>query len=237
MKIEVWSDYQCPFCYIGKARLNKALEQFPNRDKVEVSFRSFELDPNAAKDIPMNMYEMLMNKYGLTLEQVKQNSANLWQQAKNEGLDFQFDTMVLTNSFDAHRLLKFAATQGKEAEMNEALFQAYFTDSLHIGDHATLLDIAERVGLDRAETELFLNSEQFGKEVRQDEQQANQLGVTGVPFFVVNNKYGISGAQPTEVFLNTLQDVWAEDHPLQMINSTEGDVCADGSCIVPDSKS
>lgn len=237
MKIEVWSDYQCPFCYIGKARLNKALEQFPNRDEVEVSFRSFELDPNAAKDIPMNMYEMLMNKYGLTLEQVKQNSANLWQQAKNEGLDFQFDTMVLTNSFDAHRLLKFAAKQGKEAEMNEALFRAYFTDSLHIGDHDTLLDIAERVGLDRTETQTFLNSEQLGKEVRQDEQQANQLGVTGVPFFVVNNKYGISGAQPTEVFLNTLQDVWSEDHPLQMINSTEGDVCVDGSCIVPDQKS
>lgn len=237
MKIEVWSDYQCPFCYIGKARLNKALEQFPNRDEVEVSFRSFELDPNAAKDIPMNMYEMLMNKYGLTLEQVKQNSANLWQQAKNEGLDFQFDTMVLTNSFDAHRLLKFAARQGKEAEMNEALFRAYFTDSLHIGDHDTLLDIAERVGLDRTETQTFLNSEQLGKEVRQDEQQANQLGVTGVPFFVVNNKYGISGAQPTEVFLNTLQDVWTEDHPLQMINSNEGDVCVDGSCIVPDQKS
>ncbi|MES9737239.1 DsbA family oxidoreductase [Peribacillus frigoritolerans] len=233
MKVEIWSDYQCPFCYIGKRRFEEALKQFENKDQVEVSFRSFELNPEAERDINMTQNEMLAKKYGMSQAQVEANSQNLTQQAKELGLDYHLDKVVLTNSFDAHRLMHFAESKGKEKEMNERLFKAYFTEGKHIGDHATLASLAEEVGIEKSETESMLAGTAFTAEVRGNEQEGSLLGITGVPFFVINRKYGISGAQPTEAFLDTLKKVWAEENPLTIVSDpATGDACTDGSCNV-----
>lgn len=233
MKVEIWSDYQCPFCYIGKRRFEDALNQFENKAQVEVEFRSFELNPEAERHINMSQNEMLAKKYGMSQAQVEANSQNLTQQAAELGLDYHLDKVVLTNSFDAHRLMHLAESKGKGQEMNERLFKAYFTEGKHIGDHATLASLAEEVGLEKQEVESMLVGTAFTAEVRGDEQEGSVLGITGVPFFVINRKYGISGAQPAEAFLDMLKKVWAEENPLQMVNET-GDTCTDGSCNVPE---
>ncbi|MDF9760099.1 putative DsbA family dithiol-disulfide isomerase [Peribacillus simplex] len=235
MKVEIWSDYQCPFCYIGKRRFEEALKQFENKAQVEVSFRSFELNPEAERDINMSQNEMLAKKYGMSHADVEANNQNLTQQAKELGLEYHLNKVVLTNSFDAHRLMHFAESKGKENEMNELLFKAYFTEGKHIGDHVILANLAEEAGLDKSEAEAMLAGTAFTAEVRGDEQEGSQLGITGVPFFVINRKYGISGAQPTEAFLDTLKKIWAEENPLQMVNDpATGDACTDGSCNVPE---
>ncbi|MDV7766887.1 DsbA family oxidoreductase [Peribacillus sp. CSMR9] len=235
MKVEIWSDYQCPFCYIGKRRFEEALKQFENKAQVEVSFRSFELNPEAERDINMSQNEMLAKKYGMSHADVEANNQNLTQQAKELGLEYHLDKVVLTNSFDAHRLMHFAESKGKENEMNEILFKAYFTEGKHIGDHAILVNLAEEAGLDKSEAEAMLGGTAFTTEVRGDEQEGSQLGITGVPFFVINRKYGISGAQSAEAFLDTLKKIWAEENPLQMVNDpATGDACTDGSCNVPE---
>ncbi|MGE1162951.1 DsbA family oxidoreductase [Peribacillus simplex] len=235
MKVEIWSDYQCPFCYIGKRRFEEALKQFENKAQVEVSFRSFELNPEAERDINMSQNEMLAKKYGMSHADVEANNQNLTQQAKELGLEYHLDKVVLTNSFDAHRLMHLAESKGKENEMNELLFKAYFTEGKHIGDHAILVNLAEEAGLDKFEAEAMLGGTAFTAEVRGDEQEGNQLGITGVPFFAINRKYGISGAQSAEAFLDTLKKIWAEENPLQMVNDpATGDACTDGSCNVPE---
>ncbi|QIZ09436.1 DsbA family oxidoreductase [Priestia megaterium] len=240
MKIEVWSDYVCPFCYIGKRRLEVALDQFPHRDQVEVEFKSFELDPNSPKNIGQNIHEVLAKKYGMSVEKAKEANQGVGQQAATVGLKFNFDEMKPTNTFDAHRLAKFAKTQGKEAAVSEMLLHAYFTESKHIGDIETLADLAEAAGLNRQEVLQVLNDkEAYATDVRQDESLAQQYGVRGVPYFVINQKYAISGAQPTETFMGALQKVWEEESPTPVLQdlSTEDDVsCADGSCAIPEKK-
>lgn len=210
MKVEIWSDMVCPFCYIGKRRFEAALEQFPQRADVEVIYKSFELDPNAMRDPGKNMHALLAEKYGMSMEQAKAANENVSNQAKSVGLTYRFDTMIPTNSFDAHRLTHLAAKHGKMTEMTEAVLQAYFTDSKHIADAKTLTDLAVGIGLDKAEVTQALSSDAFGGEVRSDEQEAHQLGINGVPFFVLNRKYAVSGAQPTEVFLQALKQAWQD---------------------------
>ncbi|MET3695865.1 protein disulfide-isomerase [Bacillus oleivorans] len=211
MKIEVWSDFACPFCYIGKRRLEEALEQFPERDQVEVEFRSFELDPNAPKNSDDSLHEMLAKKYGTSVEQAKAMNNNVSEMANTVGLTYNLDQAVPTNTFTAHRLAQYAKTQGKEKEMVERLFKAYFTEGKHLSDHNTLLQLAAEVGLKLEDVKAVLESDEFTNEVHSNEIEAQQLGVTGVPFFVINRKYGISGAQPLEVFTQTLEKVWQEE--------------------------
>lgn len=229
MKIEVWSDFACPFCYIGKQRLESALEQFVHRDNVKVEFKSFELDPRAPKMVEHDVHHMLAAKYGMTREKAIAMNKNLSDQAKEVGLTFNFDTMKLTNTFDAHRLTHYAAKEGKREEVIKELFQAYFTDSRLLGDHDTLAELAEKTGLDRNETLKMLAGNNYSAEVRADEEEAQQLGVTGVPFFVIDRKYAISGAQSSEVFLKTLETIWQETQPLRVIGNDAG-VCQDGAC-------
>jgi len=234
LKVEVWSDYVCPFCYIGKRRFEAALQQFSNKDAVEVVYKSFELDPHAKRDGNPSVYEMLAAKYGMSREQAIANTNQIAQQAKSLGLDYYFDRTIQTNTFDAHRLSHFAATKGKLAQMTERLLKAHFTDTLHIGHHDTLADLAAEVGLDRAEALRVLTNGDYADEVRADEQEAGRIGVRGVPFFVINRKYAMSGAQPSEVFLEALQKAWDEDHPLTMLgDSAEGAVCTDEGCAIP----
>ncbi|VEF49637.1 protein disulfide isomerase [Bacillus freudenreichii] len=242
MKIEVWSDYACPFCYIGKRRLEQALEKFPHRDQVEVNFKSFELDPNAPRDISQSIHEILASKYGMSVEEAKRMNEGMRQQAAEVGLTFNFDTLIPTNTFDAHRLTHFSKSKNKEAELTEKLLRAYFTESKHLGDREVLADIAQEAGIDREEVLEFLADEtSLANEVRGDEQMAQQMGVGGVPFFVINQKYGISGAQPTETFLSALEKVWQEEQSGPVIQELSGDnsqggACADGSCDLPEQK-
>lgn len=240
MRIDVWSDYACPFCYIGKRRLEHALSQFPDRDKVEVVFRSFQLDPTARTDESRDIHEMLASKYGMTRDKAKAMNEQLAEQAQGVGLQFNFDTLVPTNTFDGHRLSHYAATKGKAKELTERLLKAYFTDSVNIGKHDVLASLAAEVGLDADEVSAVLNSDAYTAEVNQDIDAARQLNVTGVPFFVFNNKYAVSGAQPGPVFTEVLDTVWAEEQSkpaLQVIGqpksqAPDGEGCDDGSCSI-----
>jgi predicted DsbA family dithiol-disulfide isomerase len=237
MKVEVWSDFACPFCYIGKQRLESALEQFEQKDEVEVVYRSFELDPKAKRDVAFDVHDMLVAKYGMSREQAIEMNKNLSRTAQEAGLDFQFDNLILTNTFDAHRLAQHALARGKMNSVTRELFKAYFTDSLHLGDHETLADLAAQAGLDRAEALEVLAGDHYSAEVRADEAEASRLGVTGVPYFVIDRKYAVSGAQSTDMFLNALQTVWKEAQPLKVLNDAGSDSgsasCTDGICTPP----
>lgn len=234
MKIEVWSDFVCPFCYIGKRRLEEALESFPHRENVEVVFRSFELDPNAKKETPLSIHEIIAQKYGISVEEAKRANADIGKQAEAMGLTFRFETMKPTNTFDAHRLAQYAKGKGKLHEVVERLFYAYFTASKRISDRDVLLELAEAAGLDRKETEAVLDDGRYAEQVRHEEAIAAQLGVRGVPFFVLNQKYAISGAQPVEVFRQALEQVWAEEQQSSSLQSLaeEGKTCTDGNCAI-----
>ncbi|ANB61922.1 DsbA family oxidoreductase [Anoxybacteroides amylolyticum] len=234
MKIEVWSDFVCPFCYIGKRRLEQALASFPHRENVEIIFRSFELDPNAKKETPLSIHEIIAQKYGISVDEAKRVNTDISKQAEAIGLTFHFETMKPTNTFDAHRLAQYAKEKGKLDEVVERLFYAYFTESKRISDRDVLLVIAESVGLDRQETEAMLDGGRYAEHVREDEAIAAQLGVRGVPFFVLNQKYAISGAQPVEVFRQALEKVWTEEQQSSSLQSLteEGGTCTDGNCAI-----
>jgi predicted DsbA family dithiol-disulfide isomerase len=179
------------------------------------------------------MNEKLAKKYGMSLAQAKANTDRVVQMAKEVGLDYQMDTMILTNTFDAHRLTMFAKTQGLMKEMTERILQAYFTESRHIGDHETLVELAVEVGLDREAVRNMLASEDMTAEVRTDEQMARQYGISGVPFFLINQKYALSGAQPTETFVQALEKVIAEDEKKITILNQDGNLCDDDGCEIP----
>jgi predicted DsbA family dithiol-disulfide isomerase len=237
MKVEIWSDFVCPFCYIGKRRFEAALQQFPHKDKVEVVYKSFELDPYAKRDGNPNVYDMLASKYGMSREQAKANTDQVAKQAKELGLDYDFDRTIQTNTFDAHRIAHFAASKGKLVEMTERLLKAHFTDTLHLGKPEVLADLASDIGLDREEAWRVLNSGAYTDEVRNDEREAARLGIRGVPFFVINRKYAVSGAQPSELFLNALNKAWDEEHPLEVLNGQgQGEACGEDGCDIPGTK-
>lgn len=211
MKIEVWSDYVCPFCYIGKRKLEIALDQFEYKEEVKIEFKSFELDPYAPKKYDKNIHELIAEKYGMPVEQAKMSHKQLTEQAKSVGLTYNFDKMTPTNTLDAHRLFQYAKANGKGHEAEELILKAYFTDSLNISDLDVLGSIALQAGLDQEKTLTVLNSDLYKKEVREDEQLASKLNITGVPYFVFNDKYTVSGAQPSELFLELLRKVKSEE--------------------------
>ncbi|WP_430788810.1 DsbA family oxidoreductase [Virgibacillus flavescens] len=219
MKIDVYSDFVCPFCYIGKRRLELAMDKFSNKEKVTITYKSYELDPNAAKNPDKTIHEILAEKFGMSVEKARQTNHNMADQAAEIGLTYRFDTMKHTNTFDAHRLAKYADEQGKGKEMTERLLQAYFTDSLHIGNYETLVSLAEEIGLDKDVVLDVLNSTDYAKAVRSDEQEAQQIGAEGVPFFVFNDKYAVSGAQPPDVFTEVIEKVWEEEKEQPILQS------------------
>jgi predicted DsbA family dithiol-disulfide isomerase len=190
------------------------------------------LDPTAGRDIKENIYEALAKKYGMSIEQAKANTERMVQMAKAAGLDYHMDTLILTNTFDAHRVTMFAKKHDLMKEMTERILHAYFTESKHIGDHKTLTDLAVEVGLDRVAVENMLASEEMANEVRADEQTAQQYRITGVPFFLINKKYALSGAQPTEAFVQALRKVIQEDE-IVVLNNDDGIVCDENGCEIP----
>lgn len=233
MQVEVWSDIACPFCYIGKRRIEAGLEQFAHKDQIQIVYKSFQLNENARKDITYDAYDALSTRSGMSREEAKAIHERLAKQAEADGLDLRFDTLQLTNTLDAHRLLHFAAQHGKNNEVAELLFKAYFTECKHVGSHETLIAIAAEVGLDPKATAKMLVSNQFTDKVRADHLEGDHLGVSGVPFYIIDRKYAISGAQPANVFLEALEKTWEESQPLIVLNPTSvevGPVCENGVC-------
>jgi predicted DsbA family dithiol-disulfide isomerase len=231
MKIEIWSDILCPFCYIGKRRLEKALATFEHANEVEIQWRSFELDPNANPTPGENQYARLAQKYGNTEAWARQMSANMAQSAAEEGLAFDFDRVVPANSLRAHRLVHLADQHGRQDAAKERLFKAYLEEGLDINDVATLTRLAAELQLPAEEVTEVLTSSKFEQQVRYDEYQAQQLNIRGVPYFVFDDKYAVSGAQPTELFQEVLAKVWAEARPQPVqLAGTDGAACGlDGS--------
>lgn len=207
MKVEIWSDYGCPFCYIGERKLTLALEQTGMTETAEIVFNSFELDPNAQKRYDQNINQLLAKKYGMSIEQAVAANNNIINVAKEVDLEFNFDKLQPTNTFDAHRLSHYAKNQGKQKTYTEAVMKSYFTDSLNISDFDVLAAIAEEVGLDRTEALGILESSAFAEAVRQDEANAHARSINGVPYFLFNGKEAVSGAQSVDTFVAVIKGV------------------------------
>jgi predicted DsbA family dithiol-disulfide isomerase len=210
MQVEIWSDVVCPWCYLGKRRFERALESFEHRDEVEVMYRSFELDPGAPAGQTTPTMEVLASKYRMTPEQAVSAQQEMEQRAALEGLEFRMDELRSGNTRDAHRLLHLAKAHGVQAELAERLHAAYFTEQKSVFDHDSLASIAIEAGLDPDDVHRLLDSDEYGDAVDTDEAMAQAIGATGVPLFVIDRRYGISGAQVPAVIRSTLEKAWAE---------------------------
>ncbi|WP_116450741.1 DsbA family oxidoreductase [Blastococcus litoris] len=230
MQVEVWSDVVCPWCYIGKRRLESALEQFPHRDQVEVVWRSFQLDPSVPEGETHPTLPALAAKYGASVEDMRANMARVEEIAAGEGLDYHLADGISGNTLLAHELLHLAAEHGTRNELKERLLHAYFEEGRSVFSVDDLVPLALEVGLDEAEVREALADRRYLSAVRQDGAIAQALGATGVPFFVVDRKYGAAGAQPAELLLQVLERAWADAHPLLTVPAAEG--CEDGTCAV-----
>lgn len=213
VKIDIWSDIVCPFCYIGKRHLERALEGFAHRDDVDIVWHSFELDPQAPAELSEGLVDHIAAKYGISREQSQASQEQVAARAAEVGLEFAWREAKPGNTFDAHRLVHLAAQHGLADAAHERFMRAYFTQGLSVADHDTLVRLATEVGLDEAQVREVLAGSTYGDAVRADESQAQAYGITGVPLFVLADKYGISGAQPIEVFEQALDQVWSELHP------------------------
>ena len=228
MKVEVWSDVVCPFCYIGKAHFDEALAQFAEKENIEFVWKSFQLNPNLKTNLDQNLYEHLSESKGISVEQAKGMGSHAAQMGGSAGLALNFDECVVANSFNAHRLIHFAKANGKQQEMKSRLFKAYFTEGKNIDDAEMLIALAKEIGLDSDEAKAVLGSDKFADAVRSDIQESQQLGDRGVPFFVFDRKYAVSGAQPTNAFSETLEKSfteWRKENPTVQLQVSDGPSC------------
>ena len=232
MKIEVWSDFACPYCYIGKRHLEQALSEFTHSDDVEVVFKVFELDPGAEKKVTTSTQGRIERKYGKNPAQAKEMIDHIVSMGGRVGLDMRYESVLYTNTFDAHRLTKFAETKGKGAEMSERLFRAYFTDNLPLADHNVLVKIATDLGLNSDETSDMLQSEAFVLESRQDEMFAGKAGINSVPCFVINGKEMLLGAQPKDYLLKTIEMLWADKDDKEIKAEGNAAACGNDGCSI-----
>lgn len=212
MEITIWSDFVCPFCYIGQAHLERAIENFAHADEITIEHKSFELMPGAKHDPNKNFYESFADLKGTTPEEAKQMNDQVKQMAAATGLNFNFDIMKMADTMPAHRVFQYAKTQGKDDEYFKAFYTAYFEQGALISDEDTIIRLSESIGLDGDKVRQILASEdEFKAEATSDIFRAGEVGVQGVPFFVFNNKYAVQGAQPVEVFQQVLDQVYAEE--------------------------
>ena len=212
MKVEVWSDIMCPFCYIGKRNYEKALAEFPSREEVEIVWKSFQLDPSIPQSMEkkVNVYQYLAERKGMSYEQSAKLHEGVVKMAKQEGLEYNFDNVIEANSFNAHRLIQRAKMKGLGDQAEERFFYAYFTEGKDYGDAKVLLELGKDIGLTEAEINESMSNDEYAYKINQDIQEAQSIGVSGVPFFVFDRKYAISGAQPSESFLETIKKAFAE---------------------------
>ena len=233
MKIELWSDFACPFCYIGKTRFENALAKFPHKDHVEVTYKAYQLNPNAPKVMTLTPAKAFAKGHHMSEKKAEERFKMFKENAKTVGLEYDYDNIQMTNTFDAHRLAKWANEHGKEPEITARFMKAYFTDGLNLSDKETLVDLAKEVGLDETKAEEIVNSDQYADVVEEQITEGRQVGVRGVPFFVLNRKYGVSGAQQEEYFTQVLNKLWEEEQPLETIgDDSEGHTCTDESCEI-----
>ena len=238
VKIEIWSDVVCPWCYIGKRRIENALAGFAHADDVEVHWRSYQLDPGAPTEPTESAAAMIARKYGQSPAGAQQMQDRVEAVAAEEGLVYRLSQTLHLNTVDAHRLIHLAHAQGGnelQGRVKEALLEAYFTEARNVADHDVLREVGVSAGLDAARVDEVLGSREFEHEVHADIEQAQAYGASGVPFFVIDQKYGVSGAQPTEVFTQVLEKAWSESHPaLEMVDSEVLATGADGQECGPD---
>ncbi|MES2133457.1 MAG: DsbA family oxidoreductase [Bacteroidota bacterium] len=236
MKVEIWSDVMCPFCYIGKRKFEKALNEFPDKNNIEIIWKSFQLDPTTVTDPGLNTVDHLAAKKGWSKEQAAESISYVSNIAKQVGLDFHFEKAVVANSFDAHRLSHLAKKYGKQNDLEEKLFSAYFTEGKNTADHNTLSQIASEIGLDATEVSTLLKSDQYADKVEEDIYQAQQVGVRGVPFFVLDRKYAVSGAQESDTFLQALTRAFDEhkkENKVELIQTgNTSDSCGPDGCEI-----
>ena len=206
MKIEIWSDIICPFCYIGKRQLETALAEFPN-EEFEIEWKSFQLDPTITSQSGKDVYTFLAERKGISVEQSVEMHKGVTERAKSVGLDYHFDKTIISNSLTAHRIIQFAKTKKLGDEMEEIFFKAYFTEGRDLNDGPTLIELAAKAGLDQTQVlEVLKDENLFLNNVHADIHEANQIGVQGVPFFVFDRKYAVSGAQPVVTFVQTIME-------------------------------
>jgi predicted DsbA family dithiol-disulfide isomerase len=234
MKIEIWSDVMCPFCFIGKKNFEKALAQSKLNNKIEIIWKSYQLDPSIAKNNTPDYKHYLGKRKGWSPSQVTEILKQVTQTASAAGLDFHFEKAVVANSFDAHRLSHLALAKGRQNEVEELLFAAHFVEGKDISNIEILQELGVKAGLDKTEIIDMLNGKNFAKEVLSDISEAEKIGISGVPFFVFNRKYAVSGAQAADVFLQTLEKSYAEwlkDNPSVNLEIINGSSCTpDGEC-------
>lgn len=233
MKVDIWSDIRCPFCYIGKKNFEKALEQFPEKNNIELTWRSFQLDPDLKTQPEKDSLQYFMDRKGVSLERAEEMYDHVTQVGKNSDIEFKFENQKVANTFRGHLLIKLAQSKNLANEAEEALFIAQFIDGKNVDDEATLIEIGKSISLNEGEIKTALTSEELKFEVTQDFQMARQMGINAVPFFVINDKYGVSGAQPPAQLLEVLEKSWEEfsggDHGLKIIHS--GESCdVEGNC-------
>ena len=232
MKIEIWSDVACPWCYIGKRRFETALAAFPHRDSVDIKWRSYQLDPSIPEHYEGTELDYLSKRKGMNPAQVSQMFDHVAVQGKGEGLNYRFDNVVVANSFTAHRLIHLAAAHGKQDQAKELLLSGHFEHGKDIGSQEYLSELGQQLGLPEAEVAELFSTDRYAEDVRGDIAEARMLGVTGVPFFVIDRKYGLSGAQPSEVFTQALIQAWQEANPLVAIGTADAEACGPDGCAI-----
>lgn len=208
MKIEIWVDFVCPFCYMGETKFEMALAQFEHKDEVELVFRSYELNMATQNVKGKDIHQVIADKYHISYQEAKANNGQITKAAAEVGLHYRFDILKLNNTRLAHEIAQYAKEVGKADELTKRFFQEYFEEGLDIGDKEKLFAIAVEIGLDLNELQMQLESGQLTKKVQQDEALAQQLGINGVPYFLIDNKYAVSGAQSPEYFLKALRQVY-----------------------------
>jgi predicted DsbA family dithiol-disulfide isomerase len=231
MKIEIWSDVVCPWCFVGKRHLEQALATFEHSGDVEIEWKSYELDPDAPRQRPGSYSERIASKYGTSVAEARARMARIIGIGAAAGIEFHFDDARLGNTFDAHRLLHLAAKAGLQDQLKERFFTATFTEGRAIGDPETLVSLTVEMGIAEADARHTLESRDYAQEVRDDEVEAMEMGVRGVPFFVLDRRYAVSGAQPPAVLLEALERAWRDEHPIEMIGGGD-DLCDDDTCEV-----
>lgn len=235
MKIDVWSDVVCPWCFVGLANLDTALAGFAAADDVEVVLHSFQLEPDAPRRDDTPLVELLARKYGTSVEDMRANQQRLVEVGAERGIDFRFDDAIRANTHDAHRLIHLAADHGRGRALKDRLGTAHFTEGKAIGDVDVLRAEALAVGLPAEEVDRVLDGDAYAAEVADDIATARRIGISGVPFFVFDGKYGVSGAQPDGVLRDVLEQAWSERTPqiLTVAGAEDADACGPDGCAVP----
>lgn len=240
LRIDIWSDIACPWCWVGKRHLEAALERFEH--PTELHWRAFELDPSRPRtdDDDTDYVERLAAKYRTSRDGAQQMIDRMASVGRDVGLDYRFDHAHADNTFDAHRLLHWSGPSGKQTELKERLFLAYMHEGKHVGDRETLVELAAQVGLDAERAGALLATDEHATAVRQDQARARELGVTGVPFFVIGGRYAVGGAQPADVLLGAIQKAWDDGLAGQRLpfddgpsETASGDACGPDGCAVP----